>query len=72
MNDRDRARITIPDVIEVLVVLFFIGALWPVLRAGYAANSDIVPQGAGVLGLFILPLALLVTYFAVFRRTIRG
>lgn len=65
---RDRARLTIPDVITALVSLFFLGALFPIYRD--ALTSASTSTGVQLLSVFMLPLAILVMYHVIFRRAL--
>lgn len=65
---RSRGRLTIPDVVTAVVVLFFLGALFPVYRD--ALSSVTTSTGVQLLGVFLLPLAILVLYHVIFRRAL--
>lgn len=69
-RDRDRGRLTIPDVVVVLVVLFFVGALFPLYRSSVADVAAEVSTGVLLLAGFLLPLLLLVVFYSVFRRAV--
>lgn len=66
--NRDRGRLTIPDVITALVSLFFLGALFPIYRD--ALTSATTTPGVQLLSVFLLPLAVLVMYHVIFRRAL--
>jgi hypothetical protein len=60
--------LTIPDVITALVVLFFLGGLYPIYEDSMSSVS--VSPGVQLLAVFLLPLAILVMYHVIFRRAL--
>lgn len=68
----DRARITIPDVVFVVVSIGMIAVLWPVLRDRLAANADVIATPTAWLFLLILPMALLVLISVIFKTAAAG
>lgn len=69
---RQRARITIPDVLFLLMTLAFVAALWPVFADFLTANSGELGQGEMMLYTMILPLGLLVVFTIIYQKAIRG
>lgn len=69
---RERARITIPDVLFLLLTLGFLAALWPVFADLFSANSGEVGPGVGMLYQMILPMGLLVIFTVIYSKAIRG
>lgn len=69
---RSRARITIPDVLFLLMSIAGFAALWPVLSDLMAQNSGTLGGGETLLFRMILPLALLVIFSTIYVKAIRG
>lgn len=67
-----RARITVPDVVFILVSVGIIGVLWPIVDDFLTANADVVPTPAAWLFLLVLPMALLVLISVIFRTAAQG
>jgi hypothetical protein len=67
-----RGRITIPDVLFLLMSIAMLGALWPVFADQFQANQSVIPEGAGVLFLMVLPMAILVLFSIIYMKAIRG
>lgn len=68
----DRARITIPDILMLLMAFAFLGALYPVFWGFYSDNLSYLSPGAKYLFQLMLPLLLLVIYTVVYRNAVGG
>lgn len=69
---RQRARITIPDLLFVLFAIAVLGALWPVWNNLFESNIGEIPTGTAWLLQLILPMALLVLVTVIFAKAARG
>lgn len=69
---RERARITVPDVIFVLMSIGFLAVLFPLLRDIMATHAGEISTGAAWLYIMILPMALLVLFSQIFRKASEG
>lgn len=68
----DRGRLTVPDVLFLLMGIAFLGALYPVFWGFYTDNLTYLSPGAKYLFQLMLPLLLLVIYTIVFRNAVGG
>lgn len=69
---RDRGRLTVPDILFLLMGVAFLGALYPVFWGFYTDNLSYLSPGAKYLFQLMLPLLLLVLYTIVFRNAVGG
>lgn len=67
-----RARLTMPDVLWVMASLAFLGVLYPVFWTSLEANLSELGTGETYLIQLILPLAVLVLYSVIYKKTIGG
>lgn len=67
-----RGRLTIPDVLYLLVTMAFMGALYPVFHAGLVANASYLSTGEAYLLKLLLPLMVLVFAGVIFLTARRG
>lgn len=67
-----RARITLPDVLFLLMSLAFLGALYPVFMDGFRENVSIMSTGTAYLLQMVLPLAVLVLLSVIYVKAIAG
>lgn len=70
--NRERARITIQDLVYVVMSLGFLAALYPVVYDGLQENSSEFSVGVEYLMQLILPMALLVLLWMVWRKALVG
>lgn len=68
----ERARITIQDLVYVLMSLGFLAALYPVLSSGLEENAGEMSVGAQYLMQLLLPLSLLVLLWMLWRKALVG
>lgn len=68
----DRARLTVPDVIYVLMGVAFLAALWPVFSDLLTGHAGDISEGGKWLFLIALPFAILVLFTMVFRKASEG
>jgi len=68
----DRGRITLPDVIYLLIGVVLIGILYPVFKSGFISNRGSMSTGSQYLWLLVLPIALLMLLGLAFRKATRG
>lgn len=69
---RERGRLTLPDLVYVLMSLAVLGALWPVVQSGLEANAGVVGTGPAYIFLLLLPLAALVLLTLIWRTAAGG
>lgn len=68
----DRGRITIPDVLFLLMTLFTIAAIWPVFNDLFEKNVGQMTTGTSLLYQMILPMTLLVIFTVLYVKAIKG
>lgn len=68
----ERARITLADLVYVLMSLGFLAALYPVLSDGLEQNAGEIGVGAQYLMQLILPLSILVLLWMLWRKALVG
>lgn len=67
-----RARITLPDVLFLLMSLAFLAALYPVFRTFFERNAGEFSSGAAFIWQLTLPLAILVFLTLMYRKAVAG
>jgi hypothetical protein len=67
-----RARITLPDVLFVLMSLAYLGALYPVFREGLETRAHLMTTGELYLFQMILPLGILVLFTVIYVKAAGG
>lgn len=72
MISDNRARLTVPDILFVLMSFGFLLALWPVFQDGFEKNVGLMGPGAAILWQMILPYALLILLYVIFSKATRG
>lgn len=72
MTRRVRGRLTLPDLVFVLMSVAVLGALWPVVRAGLESNAGAVGTGPSYIFLLLLPLSVLVLLTLIWRTAAGG
>lgn len=68
----DRARLTLIDLVYILMALAYLGALYPVFSSSLESNSDSIAPGPGLLLQLILPITVLVLLTVIWVKTIGG
>lgn len=68
----DRARLTVPDVLWILMSLAFVSALWPVVTNGLESNAGEIGTGPLFLFQLVLPISLLVLLAMIYRKAVGG
>lgn len=68
----ERARITIPDVLFILMAFAALAALWPIIGDLLSTNSQTLGTGETLLFRMMLPLTLLVVFTIIYTKAIRG
>jgi len=68
----NRARLTLPDVLFVLMSLAFVGALWPVVAAALQTNAGVMSTGSSYIYQLLLPVAILVLFSVIYLKAVAG
>lgn len=68
----ERARLTVPDVLFLLLSFGFLAALYPVFWDGLQANADKMSTGTAYLFQLLLPFAILVLFTMIYATAVRG
>lgn len=68
----DRGRLTVQDLVYVVMSLGFLAALHPVLMDALESNTDTISTGPLMLMRLILPLAVLVLLWMIWRKATIG
>jgi len=68
----DRARLTIPFVAQLLMVMGILAGLWPVFWGLLQDNVDQFSTGTAYLWQLVLPLSVVVLLALMFRTAVRG
>lgn len=72
MRGDQRGRVTVPDVVFVLMSVAVLGALYPVFRASLDQNAGSMGTGTVYLFILFLPLAVLVLFMLLFTKSTAG
>lgn len=68
----ERARLTLPDFAYFLMSIAFLGALWPVLKAGLDERAGEMTTGEGYVYQLILPLLVIVLLVTIIHVSAGG
>jgi hypothetical protein len=68
----DRARLTLPDIAFIVFSMAALGALYPVFSDAFAENVGHLTTGTALIFQLVLPLAILVFLYVIYRKAIRG
>ena len=68
----DRARLTLPDIAFIVFSMAALGALYPVFRDAFSENVGHLTTGTALIFQLVLPLALIVFLYVIYRKAIRG
>lgn len=69
---RDRARVTVTNVVYTLLALAALAALWPVLEEMIRAAAPILPEGQELVFASLLPIAITVILGVIYVEAITG
>lgn len=72
LTSDERGRLTLPDVLYVLMTVAFIGALWPVVMDAIEENHAEMSTGAEYIYLLVLPLGVLVLLSVIYLKATAG
>lgn len=68
----ERARMTLPDVLFVLMSVAFLGALWPVVADALQTNAGAMSAGSSLIYQLLLPVAVLVLFSTIYLKAVAG
>ena len=67
-----RGRLTVPDILWILMSLAFVAVLWPIVWDGLQQHASNIGTGTLLLFRLVLPIALLVLLAMIYRKAVGG